>query len=302
MIKFLEHKDIDKTKWDACIENAKNSLIYANSWYLNIVSPNWSALIEDNYQSVFPLTWRKKYNIHYLFQPFFTQQLGIFSLNDIPNSLVEDFINAIPKKFYFIDINLNYSNHTSLFKLISKTNLILECNSSNEISHNIYSENTRRNIKKANRNNLTISKNTSVDTLINLFKLNKGVELKHINNKAYKTLKILLELMLEKNIAEIHSVYNTLGVIIASVYFIKTNKRDIFFFSALTEQGKETGAMFYIIDEYIKHITSTSVIFDFEGSNDINLARFYKSFGAQEQNYYHLKINNLPPILRKFKT
>ena len=35
-IKYVKHKDIDKVKWDACIDNAPNALIYAYSYYLDV--------------------------------------------------------------------------------------------------------------------------------------------------------------------------------------------------------------------------------------------------------------------------
>jgi hypothetical protein len=61
------------------IARSFNGIVYAYSWYLDIVSPGWDALVKDDYKSVMPLTWRKKYGIKYLYQPFFTQQLGVFS-------------------------------------------------------------------------------------------------------------------------------------------------------------------------------------------------------------------------------
>ena len=59
-IRYLEHSEIDKAKWDLNINQALNKLPYAFSWYLDVVSPNWHALVSDDYNFVFALTWRKK--------------------------------------------------------------------------------------------------------------------------------------------------------------------------------------------------------------------------------------------------
>lgn len=59
MILFRSHSEIDKEKWDACIRESANGMIYGYSWYLDIVSPGWAGLIEDAYTAVFPLTQRK---------------------------------------------------------------------------------------------------------------------------------------------------------------------------------------------------------------------------------------------------
>ena len=41
MITYLTHDQIDKTLWDHCIAQAPNGLVYAWSWYLDIVHPGW---------------------------------------------------------------------------------------------------------------------------------------------------------------------------------------------------------------------------------------------------------------------
>jgi hypothetical protein len=44
-IKYLQHKEIDKAKWDACITNAPNGLIYGYSFYLDCMAKHWDALV-----------------------------------------------------------------------------------------------------------------------------------------------------------------------------------------------------------------------------------------------------------------
>src|ERR1043166_572384 len=107
MIHYLEHSAIDKPKWDRCIESSANGMIYASSWYLDLVSPGWNALVEHDYQSVFPLTRRKKFGFHYLCQPPFTQQLGLFGRESSGNEEhILQFCGSIPTKYKLIEINL----------------------------------------------------------------------------------------------------------------------------------------------------------------------------------------------------
>ena len=104
---YLKHTEIDKVKWDDCVLNSQNHLPYCYSWYLDIVSPGWDALISNDYEFIFPLTHRRKAGINYLFQPYFTQQLGLFSKNAFEQKTVTAFLSAIPEHFKFIEINLN---------------------------------------------------------------------------------------------------------------------------------------------------------------------------------------------------
>jgi hypothetical protein len=57
--------------------------------------------------------------------------------------------------------------------------------------------------------------------------------------------------------------------------------------------------MFLLIDSFIREHAGQALTLDFEGSNDPNVARFYKSFGAAECNYYKITINRLPWIAKQ---
>ena len=59
-IHFLKRNEIDTEKWNTCIENATNGLIYSYNFYLDGLCDNWDALVADDYKFLFPLPWRKK--------------------------------------------------------------------------------------------------------------------------------------------------------------------------------------------------------------------------------------------------
>src|SRR5260221_2550380 len=100
-IQYITHNAIDKKKWDACIENSPNGLVYAYSFYLDYMAKHWDALVLDDYKTVMPLTWNKKYGIHYLYQPPFVALSGVFGQHP-DDTIVTNFINAIPAKFRLI--------------------------------------------------------------------------------------------------------------------------------------------------------------------------------------------------------
>ena len=114
--KYLTNDQIDFDKWDKCIERSYNGIVYAYSWYLDIVSDKWDALVLGDYEVVMPLTWRKKYSITYLVQPVYSQQLGVFSTQKLNTTIVNQFLNSIPEKYKLIDIRLNiFKSQQSFF-------------------------------------------------------------------------------------------------------------------------------------------------------------------------------------------
>lgn len=112
-IHYLRRQEIDLLKWDACIEAAPNGLIYGRSFYLDAMTAGqWDALVLEDYRAVMPLPWNEKFGFYYLYQPFCTPCLGIFG-DDFHNLPVAGFLQAIPKKFKYWDIDLNDANFFS---------------------------------------------------------------------------------------------------------------------------------------------------------------------------------------------
>lgn len=109
--RYIAYNEIDKDAWDNCIQTASNGLVYAYSWYLDTMTGEWDGLVLGNYEMVFPLTWRKKYGIYYLYQPAFTPQLGLFG-NDLTPEIVNQALSSIPSKFKLIEISLNEGNYS----------------------------------------------------------------------------------------------------------------------------------------------------------------------------------------------
>lgn len=301
MIIYLRHTQIDKTRWDDCISRSVNRRVYAFSWYLDLVCPGWDALAEDDYSIVFPLTHNRKWTINYLSQPYFAQQLGIFSPNVISESQVADFIRAIPRKFKFIDIHLNSMNRYVSGKAETKfrVNHEFDLKSGYEALARKYSQNTRRNIRKAQDAQINLSRTITVDELIGLFRGNFGKKEGKLHECHYDTMQRLIDHCLNNNLGHILGSNTKEGILSAAAFFLFDQSRVYFLFAASSLEARGNGAMFFLIDRFIADNAGKSLIFDFEGGNDPNLGRFYKSFGAIEVPYPALLITRLSKMAEK---
>ena len=110
MIQYVSRKLLDEKKYDFCIENSIQSRIYAFSWYLDIVADHWDVLVLNDYEAVMPIPWKQKLGFKYITQPYFCQQLGIFSLTTISEETQLEFIKKIPSKFLKVSLALNSQN------------------------------------------------------------------------------------------------------------------------------------------------------------------------------------------------
>lgn len=307
MIRYLKHEDIDLQKWDGCIKQSFNGLIYGYSWFLDLVADNWDALVDEDYERVFPLTWRKKYGICYLHQPFFTQQLGIFSKTILTGEVVEQFINNIPERFRLVEINLNSHNklHSSHYHVRNNLNHELDLIGPYEQLARSYSENTRRSIRKATLKNLSVMNDIRPDDVIDLFRANRGQTVRNLKEPDYKRFKRLVYTCIHKGKAQVWGVFSPENNLCAGAVFLFGHNKVIFLFSGIDAYGRSNGAMPFLIDSFIREHAQTHQTLDFEGSNDPSLARFYKSFGSTETHYPFIRINRLPlafRILKKLQT
>ncbi len=300
MIRHLTHNNIDKTRWDECIRKSFNGNIYAWSWYLDIVHPKWEALVENNYERVMPLTGNKKLGINYLFQPFFTQQLGIFSTSNLNEDIVTDFINAIPEKYHLTEIRLNAYNKVNYdigyFK--QHRNIELDLINNYQFIYNNYSSNTKKNLKKANMHRLYLNKGVNPELVIKLFRDNKGKEVKHWKDKEYHRLLTLIDAAIERECCFVYGVDDENDDTIAGAVFMVSHDKIIFLFSGVDKNYKDKNAWTFLIDSVIKEFSEMPFTFDFEGSDNEGLARFYKGFGGKEVYYPEIKRNNFKGLFK----
>jgi hypothetical protein len=286
MIRFLQHDMIDKSSWDNCINHAVNGNLYAFSWYLDIVSPDWCALVENEYEKVFPLPVSSKAGFNYLMQPYFTQQLGLFYQSMLSEDKLTEFLNTIPSAFKYIDINLNTSNKlTAATNVTQMINLELDLISEYADIASRYQSNLKRNLIKATQNILTLSKHVRPEDIISLFRANKGQELIHLNDHQYTLIQHIAYESIHKGKGEIWGTYDEFNQLVAGVLWVFSHSKAIFLFSALSENGKKLNAMPFIIDQFIRQNSGKPLTLDFEGSNNEGLARFYSSFGAKKVIY-----------------
>ncbi len=296
MIRYIKNKDIDFNKWDDCILSSPNGLVYAFSWYLNIVAGEWNALVEDDYDFVFPLFPRKKFGIVYSLQPKWTQQLGLFSKKLLTTEKSMEFLNAAVSKVMWFDMNLNSIQklpEPNKFKIIKNNNYILNLIEPYEHIYKRYSENLKRNLAK-NSKGLNVIPLVSHQEIIDMFRNTKGKSIKVLGDAAYKKFTHLIYYARSINAANVLGVIDERNTVLGGAIFLLTKGRATLIFSANSEEGRNRSAMHVLIDSFIKNNEQQNMILDFEGSNDKNLARFYKSFGAQCHHYLRVKYNRLP--------
>lgn len=302
-MKIFTRKDIDDKKWNALAERSNPSYIHFYTWYLDVICPNWKAIIvekEGKYEVAFPLPWRKKWGVSYVYPPFLAQQLGVLAEKPIE---VDPFLFALEKHFPFIEYYLHHKTiGSSAINFQNRKNLVLDLNLNYDNLKSRFSGNNKRNINKSERNPLKITTNTDFLPVIDLFQSNRGRDFTHLSNNDYQYFKNVCQKVSENGKIEVLHAYDDQGKLLAGAIFFLHHNRITFMFSGIIPEGKKRNAMFALLNYSIRTHAGENKIFDFEGSETKGVYEFYEGFGAKLQPYFFYKRNGLPFYLKWLKS
>ena len=298
---YIEHRDIDKERWDDCIRRSPGGRIYAFSFYLDKMSPGWNALVWKDYEAVMPLTWKRKYGIHYLSQPFLAAQLGVMGA-EVHSSIIQAFLEAIPRRYRYIDISLNPTNRAGIpgFPFISRMNLVLPLQEEYTALQGRYNENLRRNLRKAEQAGLFSNRETPVNDVIRLAIAQMKSQGQESTNNIMRFRELFARLE-ERGLTETYGVYREDDLLASAVFFF-SHQRAYYILVGNDPKGRDSGASHMLIDSFIRNHAGKDLVLDFEGSDITTLASFYKSYGAVPEPYPALRVNRLPFFLKWLKS
>ena len=297
---LLASCQIDKSKWDQCIAKSNRSNIYACSLYLDLMTDHWQGLVINDYEAVMPLPWRRKMGIRYYYTPAFIQQLGLFGMwyaIDSPN-----IIKIIQAFASYGDYMLVVGNCFPTITTIKNcTNLTIYLSNDYNSIHANYTKYLIRNLQKAASESFIYSEDENIERNINLYQSLYANRTPHVKEKDYQHFIQLCQLLSIKEKCITRKVTDRTGNLMAVALLLKDTHRLYNIINITTEAGRRVSANHYLMDRIINEFAGTGLYFDFEGSELPGVKRFYESFGAVNQPYYHWHFNKLPWLLRLFK-
>jgi len=300
---YLSNSKVDRKKWDNCVSNSFNNRVYGLSWYLDLVAENWDAIVYGDYKAVFPVVFKDRIFFKKYYHPLFAQQLGLFvssefNDNDIKRIVVYffeflsnkniffNFCSTSEFKCYFDEVILknNTFPFSKFHNVIERVNLEINLNNTYPSILKNYNANTIRNIEKSNKRDLYVHNDIDTKDFISLYKKNVAKKI-NLKRGEVKTISTLLDYCTQKEKGRLIGVLHE-DKIIAAAFLLSCFNRDILIFHATEYSFKHFHPITYLINHYIFNNLNSNKILDFEGSNISGVYRFYKGFGAKENNYY----------------
>jgi hypothetical protein len=301
MIAYLKNDEIDRSRWDDCLAEIPGIRPYAYSWYLDIMSPGWEALVDDDYCSLFPLPRAKKYGFNYIATPVFLQQLGLFTPDGDRKKIALEFISFMPGFYRLIDLNIGQEVKCPGYPVTPKFNFELHPGKSYETIWLNYMSDCRRNINIARRYPQDIIDDAKPQEVISLFRNNIGKRAGVIREASYRRLHSLMDHCIRTGKGRILGVRSPKGKLLWGIFVIETADRITLLFTAGSRKRRELRTAYHVIDHIIKTNAGTGRTVDFAGSSVPSIAIFMKSFGGEQTTYWRLYRNTLPWPVRLLK-
>ena len=295
-IKYLSNHQIDKIRWDKIVDAAPNGRIYGYSWYLDCLADDWGALVSDDYEYIFPLPFRKKYGIYCVVNPFFVQQLAIYSTNQVSSNVYAEFIKAIPFRFRYINISLSLDEDIPDNKVETikrRTNFVLDINRPYSEIYAGYRKDNKGRLKKSFP--FTFAESSNYEQMIANHIQSVGALFPQVKTHDYNKFCDALREAQKRDCLKAYILADFLtGETLATGLFPTSHGRAYNIMSSQSEKGKQLMAHHFLIDCFIRAHHQQINIFDFEGSDIAGVAEFFKKWGGVEEYYTHVQVSRFP--------
>ena len=275
--------------YDKCISISPNGLVYALSWYMNILCPDWEILVTEDHTTVMPLPVSRYLGRKILRQPDYAWQLGVYSTMIPSPEVIQHFIRSIPSTYRLRKLCLSKFNilPNSQTRLLSSTELDLI--QPYRILKSRYGPSMQNRLAMAEKQSLSHVDNVSVhEMLMFAYRLDK-FNRSRLKPREISTLRMIATNAIRFRCGQISAAYDSNNNLCATVMFLIFKGRACVLHAAASGEGLARGGIELIIDRFIRSHAEENLVLCVDNPSDRKLMDILKSCGSGVSNYPCLK-------------
>lgn len=282
-LRKIKRKDLDINKYSEALNSAVNYRIYAEYWYLDILTNRkWECLVFGDYRVIMPLPLQFKFGFKFVLQPLYCQQLGVFYKNEISEKLFRDF----ERKLHQMRVRSYHFNEENTVRYNpegeKRINYLLNLNQTYERLFEGFRKDRKKDFRRNNSSGFEVVEYADVDLFFSLLRKDYKHLIKTMNHNFTKA---FFKAMLEKEFLKSFVLLNENKEPVCCCLLTFSKSRIILHFSARDKEKETKGTFAYLLIHIIKKFSEKKLFLDFEGSSISGIADFNKSFGAEEEEF-----------------
>ena len=281
-IQRIQREDIDKIKWNSCVHFATNGNIFGYKWYIDAITKDWEALIEDDYEAVLPLIWKKNWlGKKRLYIPSLVRETGIYSSNALSEKRVASFLEAIPATYKKAKIQVD--QFTLMPKNTSWTidklqNSVIYMNRPYEELAQQFSPQVQADLDRARTADSRPAGSLKPEMIVDFY---KEEDPNYTKEHYYAYLRIFYNL-LHRGWGFPSGVVDTTGKLLAVNFFVFSHGRMLSFLPVVSKKGKELGALSFLMNLIFHTNANKQLLLDFNETNR------HLGFGEETTVFYEI--------------
>ena len=266
--------------YDKCIGNSPNGLIYALSWYQNIVCPDWEILCTEDHSTVMPLPVSRSLGRKILRQPEFSWQLGVFSTRVPSPELIQHFLRSIPEGYRLRKLCLSKFNilpsARTRFQNSTELDLIRPYNK----IRSTFGPFMQKRLAIADDHSISFVKNVSInDWLMFAYRLDR-FNRHRLKPREISLLRLIVSNAIRFRSGQVGAAYDSRNNLCATVMFLEFKGRASILHAAASNEGLASGGIEYIIDRYIAANAEENLVLCVDNPSDGKLMEILKNCGS----------------------
>jgi hypothetical protein len=300
-IDYISNEQIDFKKWDRCIKKAFNGNIYAYSWYLNIVTQRWNALIENDYERVMPLPKTFFAGNEIILHPKLAGQLGIFSTTTLNEYHISSFFNSIPSNYRYVSLKLNKHNQLqNTFRITDKkVNLDMDLIKPYKKLREIYPEILNELVAYSFKMNYRVVTKIPVDSIAK-FEQHVSPVYSYLHPEDLISMQLIVAAAINNKMGQLCGLYNENNQLLALTFFVWSHQKATMAFCLFSKKNLQLPALFFLIDDFIRNNSEKNLILHIELNANSKLVSLLEKIGAKKSESLYYYRNQLPCYLKPF--
>ncbi len=278
-------------------QNSKRPLIFQTPKWLDAVAgeDNWDVVLTFNgtlLSGAFPFVTNSKLGLKQITLPFLTPYLGPIVIYPVDLKLdnqlsfkrkvISSLVSQLPKTDRFItqtDFEFDYwlPFYWNGCQQTTRYTYLIDTSQEEKAILNGFKPNIKKHIRKSEEL-FEVKEASSIDALFYLHQADlntKGIELLFSKEEFEK-----LDAAISGQRKIIHA-YDKVGEVVCAFYIVFDHQYAHYLIGAVKDDFRNSGVMSLLMWESIKEAKKRNLTFNFEGSMNKNIERFFASFGGQ---------------------